>query len=64
MAIPLDENFENAYSEENLTPNVAGDAASMELAFVRAYNDDCSGLGGASMAETPRSFSNYSGDVC
>ncbi len=64
MITPFDENFEQTYTEEILTP-VAGAGAMADESAVNANDsDDGAGIGRVSYAESPGSFSTYSGDVC
>ncbi len=64
MIMPFNENFEQTYMEENLTP-VAGAGSMIDEAAVDANDtDDGAGIGRVSYAESPGSFSTYSGDVC
>ncbi len=64
MITPFNENFEQTYTEENLTP--VADAGSMadEATVDANYSYDGAGIDRISYAESPGSFCTYSGDVC
>ena len=46
MATPLNEYFDQAYTEENLMPDVAGSAASEEASGGQSHADDCAAIAG------------------
>jgi hypothetical protein len=53
MATPLNESFDRVYTEENLTPVVAGSAASEEAFGRQSHAEDCAALAGVPFAESP-----------
>jgi hypothetical protein len=58
MATPLNEKFDQAYTEENLMPGVAGSAASEKAFRGQSHADDCAAIAGVSFAELPFENSN------
>jgi hypothetical protein len=58
MATPLNENFNQAYTEENLMPDVAGSAASEEASGRQSHADDCAAIARVTFAESPSEKSN------
>ena len=58
MATPLNESFDRVYTEENLTPHVAGSAASEEAFGGQSHAEDCSAVAGVPFAESPFEKSN------
>jgi len=58
MATPLNENFDQAYTKENLMPGVARSAASDETSGRQSHADDCAAIAGATFAEPPSEKSN------
>jgi hypothetical protein len=64
MAAPLNESFDQAYTEENLMPGVSGSAAREEVSGGQSYADDRAVMAGITFAEPPSSFASYSGDAC
>ena len=58
MATPLNESFTRVYTEENLTPVVAGSAASEEAFGVQSHAEDCAAVAGVTFAESPFEKSN------
>ena len=53
MATPLNENFDQAYTEENLTPSVAGSATSEETSGRQSHADDCAAIAKVTFAKLP-----------
>ena len=53
MATPLNKNFDQTYTEENLTPVVAGSAASEEAFGGQSHAEDCAAVAGVTFAESP-----------
>ena len=64
MATPLNENFDQAYANENLTPGVAGGAASDEASGRQWHADDSAAFGGVTFAEPASEKSNSSAYYC
>ncbi len=64
MITPFDENFEQAYTEENLAPVTDANSMADEATIGANDSDDGAGIGRISYAESPGSFCIYSGDVC
>ena len=58
MATPLNANFDQAYRKENLTPVVAGSAASDEAFGGQSQAEDCATVAGITFAESPFEKSN------
>jgi len=58
MATPLNESFDRVYTEENLTPVVAGSAASEEAFGGQSHAEDCAAVAGVTFAESPFEKSN------
>ena len=58
MATPLNENFNQAYTEENLMPDVTGSAANEEASGRQSRADDCVAIAGLTLAESPSEKSN------
>ena len=58
MATPLNENFDQPYTEENLMPGVAGSAASEEASGGQSHADDCAAIAGVTFAESRSEKSN------
>jgi hypothetical protein len=58
MATPLNEKFDQAYTEENLMPGVAGSAASEEASGGQSHADDRAAVAGVTFAESPFEKSN------
>ena len=53
MATPLNESFDRVYTEENLTPVVAGSAASEEAFGGQSHAEDCAAMAGVTFAGSP-----------
>ncbi len=64
MITPCNENFEPAYTEENLSLAAGASSMTDEAAAGANDSDDGPGIGHGSYAESPDSFSTYSEDVC
>ena len=58
MATPLNESFDRVYTEENLTPVVAGSAASEEAFGGQSHDGDCAAVASVTFAESPFEKSN------
>jgi hypothetical protein len=58
MATPLNDNFDQAYKKENLTPGVAGGAASEDASGRQRHADDCAAIAGVTFAEPASEKSN------
>jgi hypothetical protein len=58
MATPLNENFDQAYTEENLLACVAGSAASEEASGGQSHAEDRAAIAGVIFAESPFEKSN------
>jgi hypothetical protein len=53
MATPLNKDFDQAYTEENLMPGVAESAANEEASRQQSHADNCTAIAGATFAESP-----------
>ena len=58
MTAPLNENFDQAYTEEDLMPGVTRSAASEEASGRQSHADDCAAITGVTFAESPSENSN------
>ena len=58
MATPLDEGFDRVYTEENLTPVVAGSAAGEGAFGGQSHTENCAAVAGVTFAESPFEKSN------
>ena len=58
MATPLNENLDQTYTKENLTPGVAGSSASNEASGRQRHADDCAAIAGVTFAEPASGKSN------
>ena len=58
MATPLNKNSDDAYTEENLMPVVAGSAASEEAFGGQSQAEDCAAVAGVTFTESPFEKSN------
>jgi hypothetical protein len=58
MATPLNENFDQAYTNENLRLGVAGGAVSDEAFGRQRHVDDCAAIAGVTFAEPASEKSN------
>jgi hypothetical protein len=58
MVTPLNENFDQAYTEENLLPGAAGSPASEEASRRQSHAGDCAAITGVTFAESPSEKSN------
>jgi hypothetical protein len=58
MATLLNENFDQAYTEENLMPGVAASAASEEASGGQSHADDRAAIAGVTFPESPFEKSN------
>jgi hypothetical protein len=61
MATSLKESFDRVYTEENLTPVVAGSAASEQAFGGQRHAEDCAAVAGITFAESPFEKSNFRG---
>jgi hypothetical protein len=64
MAAPLNENFDQAYTNENPTPGVAGGAVSDEASGRQRHADDCTAIALVSCAESASEESNSNAYYC
>jgi hypothetical protein len=53
MVTPLNESFDRVYTKENLTPVVAGNAASEEAFGRESHAEDYAALAGVTFTESP-----------
>jgi hypothetical protein len=58
MATSLNENIDQAYTKENLMPDVAGSAASEEASGGQSHADDRAAIAGVTSPESPFEKSN------
>jgi hypothetical protein len=64
MVTPLNENFDQAYTNDNPTPGVAGGADSNEASGRQRHADDCATIAGVTFAEPPSEKSNSNAYYC
>ena len=53
MATPLNENLDQAYTEQHLMPGVAESTASEEASGEQSQAEDCAAIAGVTFAESP-----------
>ena len=64
MVTQLNENVDQAYTNDNPTPGVAGGAASNEASGRQRHADDCATIAGVTFAEPPLEKSNSNAYCC
>ena len=62
MVTPPNENFDQAYTNDNPTPGVAGGAASNGASGRQRHADDCATIAGVTFAEPASEKSNFRTD--